>query len=308
MSTPLPLADTYFVCATPRTGSSLLLGLLDSTGVAGHPQAYFRGPDEPKWAARWQLPRTPDDDYAGYLRAVLAAGRSVNGVFGAKLMWGTHAELVSKLSAVHPDLSGNPKELLRRVFGAIRFIHLRRADVLAQAVSWLRAEQSGAWYVGGNGEISGTGSPSGPATLDATFDAGRIGQLIQMIEQHNDGWEQWFAHHDIEPYRVRYEELAADLGGVTQGILAHLGIDPAGRTVTAHHQRQADRLNDDWVTRYRATTGRRNFHLQNDVSANRPRKPPDARRSAWNERQRGRPASLRTRFARRHGRHQVRGR
>jgi hypothetical protein len=42
--------DSYFVCGTPRTGSSLLLGLLESTGVAGHPQAYFREPDEPAWA------------------------------------------------------------------------------------------------------------------------------------------------------------------------------------------------------------------------------------------------------------------
>jgi trehalose 2-sulfotransferase len=42
--------DSYFVCGTPRTGSSLLLGLLESTGVAGRPQAYFREPDEPLWA------------------------------------------------------------------------------------------------------------------------------------------------------------------------------------------------------------------------------------------------------------------
>jgi LPS sulfotransferase NodH len=45
---------SYFVCATPRTGSSLLLGLLESTGVAGRPQAYFREPDEPLWADRWR--------------------------------------------------------------------------------------------------------------------------------------------------------------------------------------------------------------------------------------------------------------
>ncbi len=44
--------DTYFICAPPRTGSSLLLGLLDSTGVAGHPQAYFRTPDEGSWTER----------------------------------------------------------------------------------------------------------------------------------------------------------------------------------------------------------------------------------------------------------------
>src|SRR6266851_2600748 len=53
-----------FVCGTPRTGSSLLLGLLESTGVAGRPQAYFREPDEPLWADRWQVP-----DIANYYLA-----------------------------------------------------------------------------------------------------------------------------------------------------------------------------------------------------------------------------------------------
>jgi LPS sulfotransferase NodH len=43
-------------------------------------------------------------------------------------------------------------------------LFLRRADVVAQAVSWLRAEQTGTWYIGGNGEIgggTGTGEPPG---------------------------------------------------------------------------------------------------------------------------------------------------
>jgi LPS sulfotransferase NodH len=43
--------DSYLICATtPRTGSSLLCGLLDSTGIAGHPESYFRRQDEREWA------------------------------------------------------------------------------------------------------------------------------------------------------------------------------------------------------------------------------------------------------------------
>jgi len=149
--------DAYFICGTPRTGSSLLLGLLDSTGVAGHPQAYFRAPDEALWADRWQIPRTSERAfaYADYVRAARAAGTTGNGVFGAKLMWGTLDELVGKLGTVHPDLAGEDLALLNRAFGRTRFVHLRRDDVVAQAVSWLRAEQTNAWYVGGAGEISG---------------------------------------------------------------------------------------------------------------------------------------------------------
>lgn len=147
MTTPTNAAehiDSYFICATPRTGSSLLLGLLESTGVAGRPQAYFRAPDEPLWADRWQIPRASDGsfDYADYVRAALAAGTTDNGVFGAKLVWGTLDQVVDKLGTVYPDLAGEDVRLLDRAFGRTRFVYLRRDDVLAQAVSWLRAEQT----------------------------------------------------------------------------------------------------------------------------------------------------------------------
>ena len=36
------VSDGYLICATPRTGSTLLCGLLASTGVAGNPELYFR--------------------------------------------------------------------------------------------------------------------------------------------------------------------------------------------------------------------------------------------------------------------------
>lgn len=242
--------DAYFVCATPRTGSSLLLGLLESTGVAGHPQAYFRAPDEPSWADRWGIPRT---GYGDYVRAARAAGTTENGVFGAKLMWGTLEEVVDKLGAVHPDLAGADLALLNAAFGCTRFVYLRRDDVVAQAVSWLRAEQTGAWYVGGAGEISGGGGGRAPS-----FDADRIGRFESTIREHNAAWEEWFAGVGVHPYRVSYEELDADMAGVTRGVLGFLGLDlPAGRAILPRHERQADELSEEWIERYRRDLGAR---------------------------------------------------
>ena len=42
--------DSYLICTTPRTGSTLLCGLMASTTVAGRPESYFREPDEQLWA------------------------------------------------------------------------------------------------------------------------------------------------------------------------------------------------------------------------------------------------------------------
>ncbi|MER7334163.1 MULTISPECIES: Stf0 family sulfotransferase [unclassified Micromonospora] len=246
--------DSYFVCATPRTGSSLLLGLLESTGVAGRPQAYFRSPDEPLWADRWRLPRTADGgvDYAAYVRAALTAGRTDNGVFGAKLMWGTLDEVVAKLAPLHPDLGGDDVALLQRAFGRTRFVFVRRDDVLAQAVSWLRAEQTGTWFVGGNGEISGAAGNGRPPR----FDADGIRHFLATIREHNAAWEAWFGRWGIRPHPVRYEDLVGDMAATTNGILHFLGLDvpKGGRPVVARHQRQADELNRQWIWRYRAET------------------------------------------------------
>ena len=99
--------DAYLICATPRTGSSLLCGLLASTGVAGNPESYFRQQDEPSWAAQWGISGTDGTfDYALYLQTALAAGRSENGVFGARVMWGTLDEIIDKLGTLYPTSLG----------------------------------------------------------------------------------------------------------------------------------------------------------------------------------------------------------
>jgi LPS sulfotransferase NodH len=162
--------------------------------------------------------------------------------------WGTLDELAAKLSTVHPDLAGQDVDLLHRAFGRPRFVYLRRDDVVAQAVSWLRAEQTSTWYIGGNGEISGTREPG----RAPGFDPDRIGRLIETIDEHNAAWEEWFASFGIQPHRLSYEELDADMAGVTHRILDFLGVDlPDGRTVVPRHKRQADELNAQWIDRYR---------------------------------------------------------
>jgi LPS sulfotransferase NodH len=242
--------DAYFVCATPRTGSSLLLGLLDRTGVAGHPQAYFRPPDRALHAARWHL--SDPADPGAFLDAARAAGRTPNGVFGAKLMIDALEALRDDLGTLHPALADRPAELFDAAFGRTAYLYLTRDDTLAQAVSWLRAEQTGTWYVGGSGEIGGNeGGGAAP-----TFDRARIDELLETIAAENAGWESWFAESGIRPYRLTYEDLTADLPGTVRTLLAELGLSlPPGARIVARHRSQSDALNADWVTRYRQISG-----------------------------------------------------
>jgi LPS sulfotransferase NodH len=96
--------DSYLICATPRTGSTLLCGLLDSTGVAGHPESYFRREGEQEWAARWGIASPSDGtfSYADYLQAAIRTGSTANGVFAARIMWETLGEVAAKLAPFLP--------------------------------------------------------------------------------------------------------------------------------------------------------------------------------------------------------------
>lgn len=234
------------ICATPRTGSSLLCGLLDSTRIAGHPESYFRQPDEHEWAARWGIVDSSDGtfSYADYVKAAIAAGSTDNGVFAARIMWGTLDEVIAKLTPVYPDLAGSAVGLLNRAFGRTRFVYLLRGDVVAQAVSLLRAEQTNVWFE--------TEQDRQEPEREPIFDFDLIRKRVRLIEEHNRAWREWFASAGIRPYPVWYEELDAAPVHVAHGVLDFLGLElPADREVMVQHKRLADKINAQWIDRYR---------------------------------------------------------
>jgi LPS sulfotransferase NodH len=237
---------SYLICATPRSGSTLLCGLLRSTGAAGRPESYFRRPDEQAWADQWHLPRNAAGhfDYRDYVRAARAQGTTPNGIFGARVMWPTVEDIVARLRAARPEPSGTDHDVLSDAFGPVRYVHLRRTDTVAQAVSWARAEQTGYWH-------PGDGFPA--SAPEPQFDFREIRSFVEQIDAHTAAWTRWFATAGVRPHVVRYEELVADMTGVTREILRCLGIEsPADQIISAGAQRQADELNRDWISRYRA--------------------------------------------------------
>jgi LPS sulfotransferase NodH len=238
-----PRPDSYFICATPRSGSTLLCGLLQSTGVAGRPESYFRLHDEAAWAERWGISRDRAGcfDYRDYVRAAVAAGSTENGLFGARVMWGTVGEMVARLGAAHSTPDSADRDVLSRAFGRIRLIHLWREDTVAQAVSWVRAEQTSCWQ---QGDVAEPGRRP-------YFDFARISACLQTIRQHNEGWRNWFATLNVEPHVVTHEELVGDMPGTMRVILEFLGAPFDGEIIPAHQQ-LADEVNADWISRYRA--------------------------------------------------------
>jgi LPS sulfotransferase NodH len=236
MSTPA----SYVLCGTPRTGSTLLCSLLAATGVLGRPESYFRGPDEVSWAGRFGLPHDGSQvvDYGGFIGAVRAAATTNNGVFGARVMWGSMDRIVTGLKGTRDrsDLA-----VLERALGPLRFVHLWREDVVAQAVSWCRAEQSGFWQQGDS------------QVRLPHLDLDQMKEMVGTIREHNAEWQSWFTVHGVRPHTVTFEQLVQDSRATVEGIACLVGvIIPEAWRPSSQHQKQADGLNAEWESALRA--------------------------------------------------------
>ncbi len=104
------------------------------------------------------------------------------------------------VSGLDTPPSGRRSDLavLEDAFGALRFVHLRRCDVVGQAVSWARAEQSAYWQ---NGD---------EVRAQPRLDLAQLDNLVGTIRDHNVAWRSWFAAEAVEPLSVEYEFLATD--------------------------------------------------------------------------------------------------
>lgn len=240
-----PPIDAYVICASPRTGSTLLCGLLESTGIAGRPQSYFKRESMAASARAWEVTRPADRSIdTAFIEAAVVAGSTPNGVFGLRVMWETMAELTEALARLRADPANSDLQLLTDTFGRTRFVHLRRADVIAQAVSWARAEQTHFWHP--HEEVI-------PGGQTPRFDRDLIAQLAGKINQAEAGWQDWFGRLGVTPHEIEYEDLAADPIRVTHAMLDYLDLElRADRPIRVRHRRQADDLNEDWITRFRA--------------------------------------------------------
>ena len=131
----MPRPTSYILCGTPRTGSTLLSSLLASTRVAGLPASYFREPDQLAWAERFGVSVSNDGGfgYAEFVAGAIRFGSTPNGVFAARVMWGTLPLIIAGLA---PDPRGRSDvDVLQKALGPLRFVYLSRRDVVEQAVS-----------------------------------------------------------------------------------------------------------------------------------------------------------------------------
>lgn len=221
--TPAP-PRRYVIASTPRCGSHRLGHALAATGHLGFPLEYLNPANLPTWERRFgtQGPRET-------LRALWRVRTSPNGCFGLKLHYRQLAGVASTLP---------PEDLL----GGAAIIRIRRPDLLGQAISLVRARQTGVWI-----------SAQAPVR-QPFYDGDAIAGAIADLSARNAGWEEVLARAGIQPLDLTFEEVVGDPDGAVRRVAEFLEVDLGDRTERSMPQprRQGDRLNESWRSRFLA--------------------------------------------------------
>lgn len=248
----MPDFQSYILCMAPRSGSTLMCQLLADCGVAGAPGTFFHNASVVAWGEKQGVTvpegATEAEKVGAALEAILPVGRGATEVLGMRLQMHSFNYFLSDLRVLHPGL---PDDLARveRVFGPTLFIHLTREDKVAQAVSYVRASQTGLWHVAPDGrEIERLSPPAEPR-----FDAEAIGAWRETFEAYDRRWRDWFAAEGIVPLEVGYDDLAGDPKGELRRVLEALGVDVTlADGVEIGAKKLADGMSEDWAARFRA--------------------------------------------------------
>jgi trehalose 2-sulfotransferase len=273
---------SYLICATPRSGSTLLCDALEGTGIAGRPAEHFevlletgqprqprdyfqRSNDPEVWALlddpgfrdvlgeyggrysehpakRDPLWRQPD--FEALVEDALREGTTENGVLGTKIMWAYFRDFVRLAHRRRALQDLRPCEVPGAVLPNLRrLVWIHRRDTTRQAVSLWKALQTQQWRRDSDEDIVGQG---------LRFSFAAVNHLKLRIDEHNAAWQGFFDGCGIELLEVVYKDLVEDYEGTVLRLLDGIGtFIPQNLTVKKPRmKRQADDLSEEWVRLY----------------------------------------------------------
>ncbi len=223
---PTLVTTKLALLTTPRCGSHFLGHRLRETGGFGYPLEYCNSGNWRHWRHRAR-----EAGAAGVLDYIKSVRTGPNGVFAIKL----HFEHLEKFLAEEDD----PLSYV--------FVHLRRENLLAQAASFARAQQTGAW-------ISDM-----PERGAARYDYDLIASKVTAVATGNAGWEAFLAATGREALQMTYEQVARDPSAAVRAIADHAGVTLAEASLPADFapERQKSGKREDWPAMFRAETEKR---------------------------------------------------
>lgn len=222
-----PTLRGYAVCGAPRSGSNYLCELLSATRTLGRPREYFNT------EARRRLddPDYPDDPEAQAAR-VLTMGATANGIYALKLFPGLFDRIAPHIQLTH-------------VLPNLRFVRLRRRDVLGQAISWVRSIQTGVFR------------STEKAAAEPRYDAMLIRTYIGQVCQRSARWDMYFARTGLAPLELVYEDVADDPQTAIERVADLMQVTPRPHIdfSVVRLRMQRDQVSQAWRERFLTECG-----------------------------------------------------
>jgi LPS sulfotransferase NodH len=162
------------------------------------------------------------------LRKIVARRSSPNGWFGAKVHW-AQFEHMRRLSV--PD----------SIFRLRGYVFLSRRDVLAQAISFAIARQTGHWI-----------SLDRPKPADPVYRREIVDECVAQIHAEKARWDALRAEIDAPVIELFYEDLVADPQAGVDLIARTFGISGPTAIADIPLTKQADERNDLWRRLYQS--------------------------------------------------------
>jgi len=241
---------SYVICTSPRSGSTMLCKLLEATKIAGNPGSLFHKPSIDAWLDYYDLDASVyasrQETLQGIFEAARVRGRGETEVFGMRLQRGSFAFFMAQLDFLYPG-SPSDVERIEAAFGRTLFIYLTRDDKLDQAISYIRAEQTGLWHR----RADGTELERQVVQREDGYDRAAIKSQISEFAEYDTAWRTWFDKQSVEPLEISYERLASEPQSTLTKILQALGANAMfARDVPVQTAKLADETSGEWRRRF----------------------------------------------------------
>ena len=214
----------YAICTERRSGSIFLCRLLRSTGVLGLPNEYFDANTIRN--GRGGLPDYPVDP-EGQIAQIPVVGATPNGVYGLKLF--SHEFDLTKSTRWTERLPG------------LSFIYLERHDLLGQALSHVRAQQTQQWV-----------SFNAPQA-EPVYDGARINEVLALLARAQARWRYYFARNGIPVLHLVYEQVMRAPQETVEAVGRLVGLSETPKVdldQLGELTIQRDALSDAWRARF----------------------------------------------------------
>lgn len=160
-------------------------------------------------------------------------------------MWGYFDDLAQRLATLPGLQDASLEDALKATFPNLKFVQIRRADKVGQAISLWTAVQTLTWR--------DEGEHRGPEP-EVVYDFVAINHLVRLQTRHEDAWTGWLAEHAFPVKTVVYEALAKAPQQTVAEVIRWLKVPgaEAAEVPPPTMRKQSNGRSSRWAERYAA--------------------------------------------------------